>query len=116
VSKSQFPSPECGEPNIEIELIHRPRRPKPSVLYGGVPPDAQSRGLQPHQRRLIRRDRLAKNHVLGSELCIVVELTVEVKPLVALPIAVAQDPLKDPHALGRLGRIGPKPLDEGILT
>jgi hypothetical protein len=54
--------------------------------------------------------------VFGSKLRVVVELGGAVESLVALPIAIAQEALEDSHRLGRLGRIGPKLLDERILT
>jgi hypothetical protein len=50
-----------------------------------------------------------------AELHVVVQFAGKVEPLVALPITIAQEPLKDPDVFGRLGRIGPAPLDEGIL-
>jgi hypothetical protein len=90
VSKPLFPAPGCGEPNIEVELVHGARRPKPSVLYGSIPPDAHPSSLQPHQRRLLRSNRLPKEHVLGPELHVVVQFASKVKSLVALPIAIAQ--------------------------
>jgi hypothetical protein len=116
VSKPLFPVPECGEPSIEIELVHGARCPKPSVLYGSVLPDTHPRRLLPQEGGLIRWDRLTIDHVLSSELRVVVQVAGEVKSLVSLPIAISQEPLKDPDTLGRLGRIGPKPLDERILT
>jgi hypothetical protein len=99
------------QPDIEIELVHRPRCPDLRVLYSGVPPYAYPRGLLPQKRGLIGWYRFAKDHILGPELGVVVQLAGEVQSPVAFPVAITHQPFEHSYLLWGLGRVGPEPLD-----